>query len=66
MMSMGWGFFPWPVLFVIPMIAMAVFMAVGRSQHSGARGPGCGFVASSCHARSAGTSAGRGSAARPP
>ena len=44
-MSTGWGFFAWPVLFVIPMITMPVFMAVRLSQHRGAMGPGCGFVA---------------------
>ena len=45
MMSMRWGFFSWPVLFVIPMIAMAVFMIVRRSQYRGPMGPGCEFVA---------------------
>jgi len=42
MMPTGWGFFPWPVLLVIPMIAMAVFTAVRLTQR---RGPGCGFLA---------------------
>lgn len=45
MMWNGWGFFPWPVLFVIPMIAMAVFMAVRLSQRRGPTGRRCGFVA---------------------
>lgn len=41
MMFIGWGFFPWPVLFVIPMmIAVAEFLA----RHAGHR-PGCGFAA---------------------
>jgi hypothetical protein len=41
MMPNGWGFFPWPVLFVIPvMIAMAVFMAVRHGR--GGMGPSCG------------------------
>ncbi len=30
MMPSGWGFFPWPVLCVIPMIVAAVFMASRR------------------------------------
>jgi len=45
MMPTGWGFFPWPVLLVIPMIAMAVFTAVSLSQRRGPRGTGCGFLA---------------------
>ncbi len=46
MMPTGWGFFPWPVLFVIPMMAMAVLIAIQLSHHRGAMGPRCGFVAS--------------------
>lgn len=44
MMSMGWGFFPWPVLFVVPvMVAMIVFMALRSGLGRGGMGPGCGF-----------------------
>ncbi len=46
MMPSGWGFLPWPVLFVIPMTAMAVLMAIRLSHHRGSTGPGCGFGAS--------------------
>lgn len=46
MMPTGWGFFPWPVLFVIPMMAMAVLIAIRLSHHRGAMGPRCGFGAS--------------------
>jgi uncharacterized membrane protein len=42
MMRAGWGSFPWPVLFVIPMIAMAGFMMLRTAHgHRGVR-PGCG------------------------
>ena len=41
-------FFPWPVLFVIPvMIAMVVFMALRSGFGRGSMGPGCGFGAPS-------------------
>lgn len=41
MRSIGWGFFPWPVLFVIPVIiAMVVFMALRSGL--GRMGPSCG------------------------
>ncbi|MHB1487281.1 MAG: SHOCT domain-containing protein [Acidimicrobiales bacterium] len=43
MMSTGWGFFPWPVLVVIPaMGAMVVFMVLRSGFGRGAMGPGCG------------------------
>ncbi len=58
MMPTGWGFFPWPVLFVIPMTAMAVLMAIRLSHHRGTMGPGCGFGAA--------PTATRGVAAPPP
>jgi hypothetical protein len=48
MMPNGWGFFPWPVLFmfIIPMmIVMAVLMAVWMSHRRGSIGPGCGVAA---------------------
>ncbi|GAC1602044.1 MAG: hypothetical protein NVS3B21_30000 [Acidimicrobiales bacterium] len=50
-MMMGWGFFPWPVLFmVLMMLTMAGFMALGPGR--GAMGPGCGFGARrSTHSR---------------
>jgi uncharacterized membrane protein len=41
MMPSGWGLFPWPVLFVIPMIVAAVFMARRR----GTMGHGCHVIA---------------------
>ena len=46
MMPTGWGLFPWPVLFVIPMMTMAVLIALRLSHHRGAVRPGCGFGAS--------------------
>lgn len=45
MMPTGWDFFPWPVFFIVPMMAMTVFIALRLSRHRGAMGPGCGFVA---------------------
>ena len=45
MMPTGWGFFPWPVLFVIPMVAMAVFIVTRLVRHNGAMGPRCGIAA---------------------
>ncbi|GAC1610993.1 MAG: hypothetical protein NVS3B26_21040 [Mycobacteriales bacterium] len=45
MMTAGGGFFPWPVLFMIPiMIAMVVFLA-RRAGHSPGGTPGCGSAA---------------------
>ena len=45
MIPTGWGFFPWPVLFVIPMVAMAVYMVTRLVHHDGAMGPRCGVGA---------------------
>ena len=45
MMPTEWNFFPWPVLFVIPMIAMVALTAVRLSHHRGATGSGCRLVA---------------------
>lgn len=48
MMSTGWGFFPWPVLFVIPMmVAVAVFLGRHADHTRGRGAPGCGFAAPS-------------------
>lgn len=52
MMPTGWGFFPWPVLFVIPMVTMAVLMVIRLAHHDGPMGPRCGVTAPP--ARSAG------------
>lgn len=41
MMSMGWGFFPWPIVAVAVMIAFAVLMAARLARGHGAMG--CGF-----------------------
>lgn len=45
----GWGFFPWPLLFVAPMIAMAVLMMLRSSHRGGGMGPGCGSAGWSAH-----------------
>ena len=46
MMPSGWGLLPWPVLFVIPMTAMVVLMAIRLPHHRGTMEPGRGLGAS--------------------
>ena len=46
MMPSGWGLLPWPVLFVIPMTAMVVLMAIRLPHHRGTMEPGGGLGAS--------------------
>ncbi len=43
-MPNGWEIFPWPALFVIPMIVMAMLVAIRLVHSDGAMGPRCGVT----------------------